>query len=96
MDQASSETAAVRLPETLDLSAAETLLSLLREHVQPGVPCRLDAGAVGLLTTPCAQILVAAVRESGDVVIENQSPAFQAGATDLGIIDYLGKGERQS
>ncbi len=91
MDQARSETAAVPLPEALDLSEAETLLSLLREYVQPGMPCRLDAGAVRVLTTPCAQLLVAAARECPDFAIENPSPGFEAGAADLGVIEHLYK-----
>lgn len=79
------ESATLLLPETLDLAASEKFLELVQERVGAGGPLRMDASAVKMLTLPCAQIVLAAVRGGDDIKIKDPSTAFAGAFDDLGL-----------
>lgn len=75
----------LKLPEILDHAAADGLLGLMQKHLQGGGPLRIDASAVETLTYPCIQIVLAAIRTSGEVTLETPSAAFVSAFDDLAI-----------
>jgi two-component system chemotaxis response regulator CheY len=54
-------------------------------------PLRLDASAVRILTLPCVQIIISAIRSGADVRIKDPSAAFAGAFEDFGIdwMQYL-------
>jgi len=76
------------LPQTLDLTHArslrETMIALL-----PRSAIVLDASAVERMSTPCAQVLLAAGQAAEEAnsrfQIVNASECFQAAIDDLGL-----------
>lgn len=89
--------AQLMLPEILDLGAAENFLELVRQRVNGEGPLRLDASAVGALTMPCIQIILAAARSSETITIANPSMAFVSAFEDLGIdwMQHLDRSQEQ-
>jgi two-component system chemotaxis response regulator CheY len=75
----------LKLPAVLDLNAAEEFLATLRQHLQGEGSLRLDASAVETLTLPCIQILVAAMRDHGQIAIDRPSNEFSNAFRDLGL-----------
>jgi two-component system chemotaxis response regulator CheY len=73
------------LPSVLDLSAAETLLAMLREKLANDAELRIDASRVETMTFPCAQVLVSALRSHAEVSVEQPSEAFSTAFRDLGL-----------
>jgi two-component system chemotaxis response regulator CheY len=73
----------MRLPEVLDLTAAEGFLDSMR-HRANGELC-LDASAVRTITLPCIQIVLAAARSRESMSIQAPSSAFVSAFEDLGI-----------
>lgn len=91
------QTAPMRLPETLDLGASEQFLESMRQRVSGDMPLRLDASAVKLLTVPCVQILLSALRSNEPITIKDPSEAFAAAFEDLGLdwMQYLDRNQDQ-
>lgn len=89
-----AENAALLLPETLDLAASENFLDLVRSRIGGEGPLRLDASEVRTLTLPCAQVVVAALRDREGITIRNPSAAFTGAFDDLGLdwMSYLDTG----
>lgn len=87
--------ASLLLPETLDLAASESFLESMKHCVSGDMPLRLDASAVRLLTVPCVQILMAALRNGEPITIKDPSEAFVAAFEDLGLdwMEYLDRGD---
>jgi two-component system chemotaxis response regulator CheY len=83
--QTDQDGAHFKLPPVLDLSAAEDFLATLRQHLQGEGSLRLDASAVETLTLPCIQILVAAMRDHGQISVEQPSTEFANAFQDLGL-----------
>jgi two-component system chemotaxis response regulator CheY len=83
--QTSQDNANFKLPAVLDLNAAEDFLATLRQHLQGEGALRLDASAVETLTLPCVQILIAAMRDHGQITIEQASPEFANAFRDLAL-----------
>ena len=75
----------LKLPEILDLAAAEGFLDSMRQRLKNGGPLCIDASAVETLTFPCIQIILAATRTYDRVTIENPSAAFVSAFQDLAI-----------
>ncbi len=73
----------MRLPEVLDLTAAEGFLESMRQQAN-GALC-LDASAVRTITLPCVQIVLASARSRDSILIKDPSPAFVSAFEDLGI-----------
>ena len=73
-----------KLPEILDLTAAENFLEMVRRHSGTTTLC-MDASDVRTLTVPCVQILLAAARSHAAMSIVNPSASFVAVFEDLGI-----------
>jgi two-component system chemotaxis response regulator CheY len=73
------------LPPVLDLSAAETLLAMLREKLASDTELRIDASKVETMTFPCAQVLVSALRSHAEISVEQPSEAFSTAFRDLGL-----------
>lgn len=84
------ESATFRLPPMLDFAAAESLQATLVQKLHELPSLRLDASAVEMLTTPCAQLILSAVRTHG-ALIRNPSEAFASAFSDLGLRleDYM-------
>lgn len=74
----------LKLPEILDLTAAESFLEMVRRHASART-LRMDASDVRTLTVPCVQILLAAARSHAAMSITNPSTAFVGAFEDLGI-----------
>jgi two-component system chemotaxis response regulator CheY len=74
----------LKLPEILDLTAAEGFLETVRQHAATTTLC-MDASDVRTLTLPCAQIVLAAARSHQAMSIVNPSAAFIGTFDDLGI-----------
>lgn len=74
----------LKLPEILDLTAAENFLETVRQHAGAATLC-MDASEVRTLTVPCVQILLAAARSHTAMSITNPSAAFIGTFEDLGI-----------
>jgi anti-anti-sigma regulatory factor len=76
------------LPQVLDLTAARSLRDDMTALLQSGTIV-LDAGAVERLSTPCAQVLLAAglAAEAANsrFWIVNASDCFQTAVADLGL-----------
>ena len=75
----------LKLPEILDLAAAEGFLNLMLQRLKNGGPLRIDASAVETLTFPCIQIILAATRTYDQISIENPSIEFISAFQDLAI-----------
>jgi chemotaxis protein CheX len=81
---------AVRLlPQILDLTQAKSLRDSLAAQLA-GHAVVLDAGAVERMSTPCAQVLLAAARAAGSADasfrIINASAVFRTALADLGLV----------
>lgn len=92
--QTDQDNGPLKLPAVLDLNAAEDFLATLRQHLQREGPLRLDASAVETLTLPCMQILIAAMRDHGQIAIEQPSLEFSDAFRDLGLTWTNGDAER--
>jgi len=73
------------LPETLDIAASEAFLEQVRKAVVGDAPLRLDASEVKVLTLPCVQVVMAAIRSGDAIKIRNPSAAFAAAFEDFGL-----------
>jgi two-component system chemotaxis response regulator CheY len=80
-----ADNAPMRLPEVLDLAAAEGFLELMRQRLQSGRPLCIDASTVETLTLPCVQIILAAARGHDRISIKNPSNEFVSAFNDFGI-----------
>ena len=79
------QSAQLKLPAVLDLTAAEGFLTTLRQCLQGEGALRIDASGVQTLTLPCAQILLAALRDHEHISIEGPSTEFVTAFSDLGL-----------
>ncbi len=83
----------LNLGELLDLNAAAPLKEALQKAVAKGCPLTLDAGSVERLSTPCVQILIAAVTAIEAVGLSctllRPSDAFIDSFNDLGLFPVL-------
>lgn len=75
----------LKLPGALDQAAAETFLEQMRQRTKGDAPLALDASDVEVLTLPCTQIILAAVRGSDSIRIKDPSMAFVAAFEDFGL-----------
>ena len=82
---AQDDIAFYKLPSVLDRSAADALLTTLRQTVEAAPKLRLDAAEVDLVTLPCAQVITAAIAGKTEVTIQRPSQAFLDAFTDLGL-----------
>ncbi len=77
-----------RLPPSLDLAAAETLLQTVRHVLQEGGS--IDGAQVERVSTPCLQVLAAgaaAARHAGLTFrIQAPSPVLLAAISDLDLV----------
>jgi anti-anti-sigma regulatory factor len=77
------------LPDCLDLTRAQELRDELSAALLRGTPLQIDASAVERLSTPCAQVLLAAGRAAAagpaPLSITDPSDAFRAALADLGL-----------
>lgn len=81
MNEAANNTE-LKLPRTLDLAAAEGLLETIRSRLAHDPRLCVDASAVELITLPCMQIILSALRTYGQMSVVRPSEeyinAFQA------------------
>lgn len=69
---------------------------MLRQHSQGATSLlRLDASHVETLTLPCIQILLAAIRDYGQISIEQPSVEFVSAFEDLGLRWTNGEGQSE-
>ncbi len=74
----------VQLPAVLDLAASEAFLDTMR-HACEAEAVKVDASAVDVLTLPCMQVILAALKVNPGMTIENPSEAFVRAFADLAI-----------
>ena len=79
------ETNALKLPAALDQAAAESFLEQLRQVAKGDAPLMLDASEVEVLTLPCTQMILSAVRSSDSIRIKNPTAGFVAAFDDFGL-----------
>lgn len=88
MDHLSDQQSADRLPQILDFARAKDLHGAMIAAIANG-PVRLEASDVERMSTPAAQVLLAAGRAADaahiDFHIVNPSEAFRHGLADLGL-----------
>lgn len=78
------------LPDILDISAAEPLLLRLHELSTGDGPVLLGGADVARLSTPCAQVLVAALNDSeARFYLDAPSEALLSAFTDLGLLKHI-------
>jgi two-component system chemotaxis response regulator CheY len=85
----------LKLPEVLDLAAAEGLLAAMMQRLGSGGPLRIDASTVEVLTYPCIQIILSALRTYDGISIEKPSMAFISAFGDLAIDWTQGQAQMQ-
>ena len=77
-----------KLPQVLDLTQAQNLRDTMTALLSDG-PLLLNASAVERMSTPCAQVLLAAGRSAGvagtSFQIASPSDVFRAALADLGL-----------
>jgi len=83
MQNASAEV--LKLKSVLDLGAAEEFLLTVRQRLETTDELRLDASAVKIITTPCIQIILSAVKNSSGVSVVLPSEEFSSAFADLGL-----------
>lgn len=90
---ATDDVPTIALPAQLDLTAAPSLHRLLRETLDTSGDLNLDAEAVGVVTSPCLQVLAAAAltqRARGrKLVVTTASPAFRRAIEELDLAQVL-------
>jgi two-component system, chemotaxis family, chemotaxis protein CheY len=75
----------MKLKSVLDLTAAEEFLVEIRKQVDTADQLHLDASEVRALTTPCVQIILAAIKANPGVTVVSPSPEFAGVFGDLGL-----------
>lgn len=96
MPQAQSDQpdAALRLPASLDATAAEALHGLLHERIEQDSALILEGEAVERVSTPCLQVLAAAAigARARKLAFSLQAPSaiLQTAANDIGFACVLG------
>lgn len=86
--EAASSAEVLALPSVMDLLAAEPLRARLLAAITAHVPITLTAGDVERLSTPCAQVLLAAARSAKAAAV---SLRIVGGSADfLGAVEDLG------
>lgn len=75
----------IKLPNALDLPAAQELVLTLRKALGTGTPVQIDASGVESVTLPCIQIVLAAIRSGTSVSIVDPSTTFTGVFMDLGL-----------
>ncbi|MBL8699080.1 MAG: STAS domain-containing protein [Alphaproteobacteria bacterium] len=90
---ASDDALTIALPAQLDLTAAPSLHRLLRESIDSSGDLKLDAETVGVVTSPCLQVLAAAAltqRARGkSLAVTAASPAFRRAIEELDLAQVL-------
>ena len=81
--QAATDTQ-LKLPAVLDVAASEIFLDTMR-HACEAEALKVDASGVDILTLPCMQIILAALKVNPAMTIENPSDAFVAAFDDLAL-----------
>lgn len=80
----------IQLPSELDMLAAEPLRRQLLAAIDAQLPLVIDGEEVERFSTPCAQVLLAALRsaEAAGVTVRLARPSSPliAGLTDLGLL----------
>lgn len=74
----------IRLPAVLDLAASEAFLDTMR-HACEAETVKVDASGVDVLTLPCMQIILAALKLNSGMTIESPSEAFVSAFADLAL-----------
>lgn len=84
-----ADSSVIDLDSDLDLVAAAALKERLLEAVDGDAAVVIDASSVERLTTPCAQVLVAAVHalagQDKSLILKTPSEAFVSAFADLGL-----------
>ena len=83
-----TKTQEIHLPEALDISAFEALRALLAESEKSKTSVALNASVVERLTTPCAQLLVAFLKDTSKKQkrhIIHPSSAMASAWADFGL-----------
>ena len=74
----------LKLPSVLDLAASEALLDTMRQACDAQT-ATVDASGVDVVTSPCMQVILAALKASPSMRIEKPSEAFVQAFADLAL-----------
>ena len=74
----------LKLPSVLDLAASEALLDTMRQACDAQT-ATVDASGVDVVTSPCMQVILAALKASPGMRIEKPSEAFVQAFADLAL-----------
>jgi len=74
----------LKLPSVLDLAASEALLDTMRQACDAQT-ATVDASGVDVLTLPCMQVIMAALKANPGMRIEKSSAAFVEAFADLAL-----------
>jgi two-component system chemotaxis response regulator CheY len=83
------------LPAVVDLAAADTLLATLRQRLAADLACHLDASKVEQMMLPGIQVILAAIRWSEKVRVDNPSESFRS-AFGGAALSWLRNGEAET
>jgi anti-anti-sigma regulatory factor len=79
----------IHLATIMDATMVRELREVLSQAISSNRPVRVDAGAVGQISTGCAQMLLggakSAARTGNTFTVSDQSDAFKAAFDDLGL-----------
>jgi two-component system chemotaxis response regulator CheY len=75
----------LKLKPVLDLAAADEFMVEIRKQADAADELLLDASEVRTLTTPCVQIVLAAIRANPGVAVVSPSPEFVSVFADLAL-----------
>ena len=74
----------MQLPAVLDLAASETFLDAMR-HACEAESVKVDASNVDVLTVPCIQVILAALKANPGMRVVKPSEAFVRAFADLAL-----------
>src|SRR5258708_22051814 len=83
------------LPAVVERVAADTLLATLRQRLAADLACHLDGSKVEQLMLPGIQVILAAIKSSEKVRVENPSESFRL-AFDGAALSWLRGGEAET
>lgn len=79
----------VVLSDVLDLGGADELMTALRDAQGSGQPYTIDGHGVSRISTPCLQLILAALRKGDSARLASPSDAMMDAVIDLGLLPHV-------
>lgn len=91
--ESSDDASRLDLPPVMDIAVAGELHGALRQAAERGMPLTINAESVERMSTPCAQVLLAAAntmtRSNMAFTLASPSDGFIEAFSDLGLFPVL-------